>query len=65
MKKTPATTAGVSVQLGGELVIPTPKILSQQPSSICELRALHLIASCQIRPELALALAPLAFGGER
>ncbi len=51
--------------LGGNCDCPTENTLSLQPSTVSELRALHLIASRHIRPELAVALAPLAFGGER
>ena len=65
MDKTPSAMPGVSVHCGGEHETPTANTLSLQLSSVGELRALHLIASRHVRPELALALAPLAFGGDR
>ncbi len=34
-----------------------------QPDSVCQLQALHLIADRHIRPEMAMTLAALAFGG--
>ncbi len=34
-----------------------------QPASVTQLRALHLIANRHVRPELALTLTALAFGG--
>ncbi|OBX20288.1 hypothetical protein A9995_00715 [Erythrobacter sp. QSSC1-22B] len=52
-----------AVLLGGERSVPTEKTPSLQPSNVCELRALHLIANRHVRPEMALTLAALAFGG--
>ena len=52
-----------AVLLGGERDCPTENTLNLQPSTLCELRALRLIASHNVRPELALALAALAYGG--
>ena len=52
-----------AVLLGGERHCSTENTLSLQPSTVCELRALHLIANRHVRPEMALTLAALAFGG--
>lgn len=54
-----------AVLLGGERSFPTEKTPPLQPSSVCEIRALHLIANRHVRPEMALTLAGLAFGGGR
>lgn len=51
--------------LGGDRDCPTENTPSPQPSTVTRLRALHLIGACHVRPELAMALAGLAFGGEQ
>lgn len=54
---------GGAVLLGGERANPTKTDPTLQPASVHQLRALHLIADRHVRPELALTLAALAFGG--
>ena len=49
--------------LRGDRDCPTEITPTPQPSSVSELRTLHLIARCHIRPGLALTLASLAYGG--
>ena len=62
MQKRPPEREG-AVLLAGERSFPTKNTLILQPSTVCELRALHLIANRHVRPNLALTLAGLAFGG--
>lgn len=56
---------GGAVLLGGEHATPTKNHPIPQPASVHQLRALRLIASHHVRPELALTLAALAFGGAK
>ncbi len=57
------TLAGASVSIAADTDSLTEKPLNLQAATVTELRALHLIARHHARPELALALAALAYGG--
>lgn len=54
-----------AVQLGGEHALPIKPASLSQPDSVAQHRALHLIAAFNVRPEMAMTLASLAFGGAR
>lgn len=59
-----ATPKGGAVLLGGERAFPTKFTLPQQPfDDLARYRALSLMQSLSVRPELAATLASLAFGG--
>ena len=49
--------------LAGDRDCPTQNTSFLQPSTVTELRALHLIARRHVRPGMASTLAALAFGG--
>lgn len=51
-----------AVQLGGEHVLSIKSAPISQPDSVAQHRALHLIAAFNVRPEMAMTLASLAFG---
>lgn len=53
-----------AVQLAGnERVLSIKSTPLSQPDSVAQHRALHLIEAFNVRPEMALTLASLAFGG--
>ena len=54
---------GGAVLLGGERVTSTANHPEPQPAGVQQLRAMRLIASHHVRPELAMTLAALAYGG--
>lgn len=54
-----------AVQLGGERVLPIKSASLSQPDSVAQHRALHLIAAFNVRPEMALTLANMVFGGAK
>lgn len=54
---------GGAVLLGGEHALSTKSAPEPQPASVLQLRALRLIAAHHVRPELAMTLAALAYGG--
>lgn len=58
-----APRGAASDLLGGDRVCSTKFAPTLQPDSVIQLRALHLIADRHVRPELAITLAALAFGG--
>ncbi len=55
--------AGASVSFGENTGSLTENHPEPQPASVHQLRALRLIGAHHVRPELAMTLAALAFGG--
>lgn len=54
-----------AVQLGGEHALSIKSTPLSQPDSVAQHRALHLIAAFNVRPEMALTLANMVFGGAK
>lgn len=55
--------AGASISIASDIEASTRNHPFLQPDSARELQALRLIGTHHVRPELALTLATLAFGG--
>lgn len=58
-----APVGAASDQLGGDRALPIKSTPVSQSDSVLQLRALHLMSSRHVRPEMAMTLAALAFGG--
>jgi len=63
MQKRHPGEGGAVLLAGNERAFPTKSSPASQSDSVLQLRALHLITSRHVRPEMALTLAALAFGG--
>lgn len=63
MQKRHPGEGGAVLLAGNEHVISTKSAPTSQPASIHQIRALHMIADRHVRPEMAMTLAALAFGG--
>ncbi|KPF75038.1 hypothetical protein IP68_10475 [Blastomonas sp. AAP25] len=63
MQKRHPGEGGAVLLAGNERAPSTKSTPTAQPASVNQLRALHLIANRNVRPELAMTLAALAFGG--
>lgn len=65
MQKRHPGEGGAVLLAGNEHALSNKSAPTSQPDSVNQLRALHLIANRRVRPELAMTLAALAFGGAR
>lgn len=64
-KRHPGEGGAVLLLAGVEQSLSTENRPALQPATVHQVRALHLIARHHARPELALALAALAYGEAR
>jgi hypothetical protein len=63
MQKRHPGKGGAVLLAGNERAFPTESCPVSQSESVLQLRALHLMTSRNVRPEMALTLAALVFGG--
>lgn len=65
MQKRHPGEGGAVLLAGNEHALPIKSTPLSQPDSVAQHRALHLIAAFNVRPEMALTLANMVFGGAK